>query len=72
MLPVGSGGKANDKDKENMQNCDLKQNIRYFEEGIDEAEVTVPSNIVKVAAGKESLSVVGECVVGNKENKTFK
>ena len=35
-LPGTSGGKANDKDKEDRKNWDLKQDIGYLDEGIDD------------------------------------
>ena len=40
---------------------------------IKEAEAIVPNKIIKVATGKQSPSVVGECIVQNqKKRKTQK
>ena len=36
QLPGATGGKGNDKDKECKQSWDLKQDVRYLEEGIAE------------------------------------
>ena len=32
----------------------------------------MPGKIIKVATGKQSLSVVGECIVGNVKDKTHR
>ena len=89
--PGTSGGKANDKDKDDRQNWDFKQDIRYLEEGIvgenkhfeewvreeaecveechREAEGRMHHKIITVTTVKQSLSVVGECIVEHSKNK---